>query len=450
MGIVGRETKAFLNNSGRKFKRSKLERQLNRDIIWCILILIILCATGAIGSFVWLHSLPGDNILFLLSEVSSNIPLSAFINFLTFVIIFQAVIPLPLYLTIEGVKMVILFFMNNDIELYDPMRNKRIEVHAFNIPEDLGQIEYVFCDKTGTLTKNKMIFKRAVINGIDYCADEEIPMEMLDGDTDHQTIVTSIRLSTVREFIPFVPPTPTASFNPIQQNCFGRATSHSSPSLGCLTPLSEEELPTPQPPLPPHPFDGQTDTERRNCQRVQDFFLCLTICNSCVVSANKNVTDPLVQPRKRNPLLRLRRGMRSKWSPDDSGPLSSSSRFRRLFIRGSRDELYEVGEDALQTENDASNATNLDKSIHKSLSISSLFGRQRRVEGETSENDGHHSGRPHIRRHLAILTESPTHGEGKSNFKNRFKPIGKPPANVNRISDSAATGDNEPRKFKLK
>lgn len=62
--------------------------------------------------------------------------------------------------------------MNNDIELYDPMRNKRIEVHAFNIPEDLGQIEYVFCDKTGTLTKNKMIFKRAVINGIDYCADE--------------------------------------------------------------------------------------------------------------------------------------------------------------------------------------------------------------------------------------------------------------------------------------
>ncbi|KAM3171024.1 hypothetical protein ACTXT7_017444, partial [Hymenolepis weldensis] len=158
----------------------------------------------------------------------------------------------------------------------------------------------------------------------------------------------------------------------------------------------------------------------------------------------------LVQPRKKNPLLRLRRGMRSKWSSDDSGPPSSSSRFRRLFIRGSRDELYEVGEDALQTENDTSNATNPDKSIHKSLSISSLFGRQRRVESETSENDGHHSGRPHIRRHLAILTESPTHGEGKSNFRNRFKPIGKPPANVNKISDSAATGNNEPRKFKLK
>ncbi|VDO01212.1 unnamed protein product [Rodentolepis nana] len=232
--------------------------------------------TGAIGCFVWLHSLPGDNILFLLPEVSSNISLSAFINFWTFVIILQAVIPLPLYVTIEGVRLVQNVFISNDIELYDPVRKKQIEVHAFNIPEDLGQIEYVFCDKTGTLTKNKMVFKRAVINGIDYCADEDIPEEMLNVNSDNETVVTSARLSTVREFIPFVP---TPEFNSTQQGCFGLPTSHSSPSLDGLKPLSEEEL--------------------RNCQRVQDFFLCLTICNSCVVSANKNVTDPVGL----NPLL---------------------------------------------------------------------------------------------------------------------------------------------------
>ncbi len=45
----GKESKASLNNSGRKFKRSKLERRLNKDIIWCVVILIIVCGTGAIG-----------------------------------------------------------------------------------------------------------------------------------------------------------------------------------------------------------------------------------------------------------------------------------------------------------------------------------------------------------------------------------------------------------------
>ncbi|VEL15893.1 unnamed protein product [Protopolystoma xenopodis] len=83
-----------------------------------------------------------------------------------------AMIPLPLYVTLEFVKMHQVWHITQDIHLYDPATNRPIEVRSFNIPEDLGQIQYVFCDKTGTLTENKMEFKRASINGFDYVADE--------------------------------------------------------------------------------------------------------------------------------------------------------------------------------------------------------------------------------------------------------------------------------------
>lgn len=47
--MAGFETKAMLNNTGPWYKRSKLERFMNRDVIWCIVILLFLCSFGALG-----------------------------------------------------------------------------------------------------------------------------------------------------------------------------------------------------------------------------------------------------------------------------------------------------------------------------------------------------------------------------------------------------------------
>ncbi|VDD79951.1 unnamed protein product [Mesocestoides corti] len=443
---AGRETKAALNNSGRKFKRSKLERRLNRDIIWCILILVILCITGSVGmfrlfysfnyfychlgSYIWLHSLPGENILFLESLESKDILLSAFINFWTFVIIFQAVIPLPLYITIEGVKILQVFFMHNDLGLYDSERDRRAEVHAFNIPEDLGQVEYVFCDKTGTLTENKMVFKRAVINGVDYWVDEgTISVTHVWSFNTLTTASANTRLSAVRDFIPFVPSASARS-------------SHSSPALGTVsTSCGKEEAGHVMP--DPSVFEDNGD-DSRNCQRVQDFFLCLTICNTCVVSANKNVAAPLVPLRKRKPLARLRLGSRTKNSAGDSS--LTSSRFHRLFIRGSRNEIFEVGEEASADENVNTDANTPDRSMRKSLSIGSLFPRRQRKTDQASKvpEDKIRQATKPPKRLLTTVVESPRQKGGMNAELASDEGIERPSATALPISVRNPNNDTQP------
>lgn len=177
VGIVvyaGHETKAMLNNSGPRYKRSKLERRANTDVLWCVLLLVVMCLTGAIGHGIWLSRY--ENMLFF------NIPepdgrvlspvLTGFYVFWTMIILLQVLIPISLYVSIEIVKLGQIYFIQSDVDFYNEKMDSTIQCRALNITEDLGQIQYLFSDKTGTLTENKMVFRRCSVAGFDYCHEE--------------------------------------------------------------------------------------------------------------------------------------------------------------------------------------------------------------------------------------------------------------------------------------
>ncbi|KAG8142419.1 hypothetical protein E2320_006332 [Naja naja] len=166
VGIVvyaGHETKAMLNTTGARYKRSKLEKRMNRDILWCVLLLIVMCFIGAIGHRRWLRANPTPPLYASGKELPAE--LGGFLMFWTMIILLQVLIPISLYVSIEFVKLGQIFLIRNDIDLYDEVSDRKIQCGSLNIAEDLGQIEYIFSDKTGTLTENKMVFRRCSIAG---------------------------------------------------------------------------------------------------------------------------------------------------------------------------------------------------------------------------------------------------------------------------------------------
>uniref|UniRef100_A0A915AR10 Phospholipid-transporting ATPase n=1 Tax=Parascaris univalens TaxID=6257 RepID=A0A915AR10_PARUN len=174
-GIVlyaGRDTKAMLNNSGPRYKRSELERLTNWDIIWCVLILLVMCFTGAIFSAIWLSSFADPYRVPFLTFIENidvlNPELEGFINFWSYVIVLQVMIPISLYVSIEIIKLGQIYLISQDVNLYHESADKRIQCRALNIPEELGQVQFVMSDKTGTLTENQMKFRRCYVAECDY------------------------------------------------------------------------------------------------------------------------------------------------------------------------------------------------------------------------------------------------------------------------------------------
>uniref|UniRef100_A0A8C4EVF5 Phospholipid-transporting ATPase n=1 Tax=Dicentrarchus labrax TaxID=13489 RepID=A0A8C4EVF5_DICLA len=101
-------------------------------------------------------------------EFQSNAVFSGFLTFWSYIIILNTVVPISLYVSVEVLRLGHSYFINWDQKMFCRQTNTAAEARTTTLNEELGQVEFIFSDKTGTLTQNIMVFSKCSINGQTY------------------------------------------------------------------------------------------------------------------------------------------------------------------------------------------------------------------------------------------------------------------------------------------
>ncbi len=123
------------------------------------------------------------------SEVTVNF-WTWILQFLTFWVAYSHMIPISLYVMIEVMKLFLGKLIKSDEDMRDTEIKAYSDVRNSDLIEELGQVQFIFSDKTGTLTVNKMVFKKMSVGGVIYPDKTDAPLDYPNGPNGDPTYQT--------------------------------------------------------------------------------------------------------------------------------------------------------------------------------------------------------------------------------------------------------------------
>lgn len=167
VGIIayaGPETKLSLNQKKPPFKTSRLDKRLNKYVLILFVINMLINLGMGIGGGLFDYYYAEDSP-YLTADPDG--PWVAGVKlFFAYFALLSYLIPLSLVVSLELVKVIQARFMEWDYEM--STERGHMTVKTSNLNDELALVQYVFSDKTGTLTENQMDFRKCSVNGRAY------------------------------------------------------------------------------------------------------------------------------------------------------------------------------------------------------------------------------------------------------------------------------------------
>ncbi|CAG8600931.1 28733_t:CDS:2 [Gigaspora margarita] len=248
--FTGEETKLRMNASKNiRTKAPNMQKMMNRIILITFFFVLLLSAVCTTMSSNWSKRIRANE--WYLRGPNRDMATVLF----SFLIIFNTMIPISLYVTMEIIKLAQIYFINNDIRMYNEETDTPAESRTSTINEDLGQVGYIFSDKTGTLTENIMLFRKLSICGQKFLHDMDV--------TRQNSIKSNFSMIAPR------PTTPSKSKKTLQDNSI----------------LNTFDLLTLSQYLSNSSFG----------QRAKFFLIAMSLCHTCVPEVDKESNDIIYQ-----------------------------------------------------------------------------------------------------------------------------------------------------------
>ncbi|PVH94034.1 phospholipid-translocating P-type ATPase-like protein [Periconia macrospinosa] len=145
---TGPQTRQALSTSPSRSKTGLLELEIN-----------------ALTKFLCIFTLSLSFVLVAMSKFEVIEGRPWYVSMMRFLILFSTIVPVGLRVNLDMGKSVYAWFIEHDKSIPDTV------VRTSTIPEDLGRVEYLLSDKTGTLTQNEMEMKKIHIGTVSYAND---------------------------------------------------------------------------------------------------------------------------------------------------------------------------------------------------------------------------------------------------------------------------------------